>query len=163
MTVLQQIDKHFEEWVMITLLIGIGVVMLTQVVLRYVFVAPLSWAEEVCRYLFVWTAFLSIGYSFRSGRVLAVDALYSKFPEVVRKVVDVVGSVLTLGLFAFLFIRAIHIYGAIGRSGQVSSALEFPMKYVYLAAPVGLGLGVFRYAQSLVTKYRPSLRAEISA
>lgn len=162
MTFLQKIERYFEEGLMILLLFGIGIVMLLQVVLRYVFVAPLSWAEEVCRYLFVWTSFLSIGYCFRLGKVLAVDALYSKLPFKFRRVIDVVATILTFGLFAFFFYRSIHIVAAIDRSGQVSSALEVPMKYVYLAAPVGFGLGVIRYTQSAVQKYMSAYRKRSS-
>ena len=154
MTFLQKIDRHFEEAVMILLLIGIGVIMLLQVILRYVFVAPLSWAEEVCRYLFVWSAFMSIGYCFKLGKVLSVDALYSKFPGRIRTFIDILATLLTFGLFGFFFYRSIHIVSAIGRSGQVSSALELPMKYVYLAAPVGFGLGVLRYIQTTVQRYK---------
>ena len=139
---------------MILLLIGIGAIMLLQVILRYVFMAPLSWAEEVCRYLFVWSAFISIGYCFRLGKVLAVDALYSKFPLKIRGIIDILATLFTFGLFGFFFYRSIDIVGKIGRSGQVSSALELPMKYVYLAAPVGFGLGVFRYIQTTVLRYK---------
>ncbi len=154
MDVFHKIERHLEEGAMILLLIGIGVIMLLQVILRYVFMAPLSWAEEVCRYMFVWTAFLSIGYCFRLDKILAVDALYSKFPELPRRVIDVVAAIMTFGLFSFFFYRSIMIFMAIARTGQVSSALEIPMQFVYLAAPVGFGLGVVRYVQSKIIKYK---------
>jgi TRAP-type C4-dicarboxylate transport system permease small subunit len=156
----KKIDEHFEEYILSTLLMSIGIVMLIQVILRYVFKSPLSWAEEVCRYMFVWSAFMSIGYCFKKEKVLIVDALYVKFPKALKNIMDIISAILTLIFFSFLFIRSISIVQAIASSGQVSSALGIPMKYVYMAAPVGLGIGVLRYLQSIPNKIRRIKRGD---
>ena len=45
---------------------GIFLCVLAQVVFRYVFNAPLTWSEELARYLFIWCAFL--GWTIASRR-----------------------------------------------------------------------------------------------
>lgn len=154
---IKKLDEHFEEAIMIVLLAGILVVMFSHVIMRVVFNAPLSFAEEACRYMFVWTAFMSIGYAFKKGVVLIVDALYVKFTPPVKKVMDMVSFVLTLTLFGYLAYRSIFVLMDITKSGQVSPALGIPMQFVYLAAPVGFILGIFRYIQNLYAKRKKQM------
>lgn len=149
---IKKLDEHFEEAIMIILLAGILVVMFSHVLMRVLFNAPLSFAEEACRYMFVWTAFMSVGYAFKKGTVLVVDALYVKFSPSVKKVMDLVSFVLTLTLFFYLAYRSAFVLMDITKSGQVSPALGIPMQFVYLAAPVGFSLGIFRYVQTLYKK-----------
>jgi TRAP-type C4-dicarboxylate transport system permease small subunit len=149
---IKKIDERFEESVMVILLMAILVVMFSHVLMRVLFRAPLTWSEEACRYMFVWTAFMSVGYAFKKGCVLTVDALYAKFSAPVKKVMDVVALILTLGLFSLLAFRSLGVVSSIASSGQVSPALGIPMQFVYLAAPVGFTLGIFRYVQSLLKK-----------
>ena len=46
MRFLKWLDEHFEEYILSGLLVVISVVMMLQVIMRYVFNASLSWAEE---------------------------------------------------------------------------------------------------------------------
>ena len=43
------------------------VVTCLQVIYRYVLNDALIWAEEICRYLLVWTSFLAAGLAFRTA------------------------------------------------------------------------------------------------
>lgn len=46
-----------------------------QVVLRYLFNSPMTWIEEISRYLFVWIVFLGSALAFRTGVHIKVDVL----------------------------------------------------------------------------------------
>ena len=39
------------------LLVGFVILTLVQVIMRYVFKNPLSWSEQLARYMFIWTGF----------------------------------------------------------------------------------------------------------
>ena len=80
MKILRWLDEHFEEYVLSGLLVVISVVMMLQVIMRYVFNASLSWAEEASRYAFVWSALVSIGYSIKENSILKVDTLVEALP-----------------------------------------------------------------------------------
>ena len=54
------LDEYLEEVVMTILLILMAVIMGIQVLSRYAFGMSLSWSEEVTRYLFIWSAFISV-------------------------------------------------------------------------------------------------------
>ena len=57
--VLAFLDENLEEYIMAFLLGVISIVMMSQVIARYVFHHGFTWAEEVCRYCFVYSGLLS--------------------------------------------------------------------------------------------------------
>lgn len=150
MTVIKWIDQHLEEFILGVLLVLIACVMLLQVIMRYVVGASLSWAEEFCRYLFVWSSLLSIGYSIRKRTILRVDSLIEALPLSIKKAFKIATEVVVLVFFLYLFIKSIPVVDMILESGQVSPAMEIPMYFVYLSAVVGFLLAVIRTIQSLV-------------
>jgi TRAP-type C4-dicarboxylate transport system permease small subunit len=150
MKFIRKIEENFEEWIMV---VGIAVVMIIQVFMRYLFKSPIMWAEEACKYMFVWTSFLSLGYCFRRDMLLKVDILYSKISSGIKKVVDFISTILTLVFLGALFIRSLTVVGQIAASGQLSPSLGLPMQYIYAASSVGFFLGLLRYIQFIVRRY----------
>ena len=53
------LDNYLEEFFMVISLILMTVIMGIQVFSRYVLGSAPSWSEEITRYLFVWSGFLS--------------------------------------------------------------------------------------------------------
>ena len=60
MKILRWIDDYLEEYISLILLAIISCVMMIQIIMRYVFNSSLTWAEELCRYSFIWIAFLEL-------------------------------------------------------------------------------------------------------
>ncbi|MFQ9345378.1 MAG: TRAP transporter small permease [Coprococcus sp.] len=57
------LDNYLEEFFMVISLILMTVIMGIQVFSRYVLGSAPSWSEEITRYLFVWSGFLSVSYA----------------------------------------------------------------------------------------------------
>lgn len=150
MSVIRWIDQHLEEVILSIFLILIACVMMLQVIMRYVVGSSLSWAEEFCRYLFVWSSLLSIGYSIRKKTILRVDSLIEMFPFGLKRLFKIAVEIIVLVFFAYLFVKSIPVVNMIKESGQTSPAMEIPMYIVYLSAIVGFLLAVIRSVQSLL-------------
>jgi C4-dicarboxylate transporter DctM subunit len=107
----------------------------------------LSWAQELCIYMFIWMAKFGAAYGVRTGIHVGVDVLVNMVgPGERRKVV-----LLSL-LAGALFTGIVAMLGAVFVSdmyatGQQSNDLEAPMWIVYLAIPLGSGLMCFRFLQ----------------
>lgn len=106
-----------------------------------------SWAQELCIYMFVWMAKFGAAYGVRTGIHVGVDVALQQLAPGSRYRVILFG--LTCGA---LFTGTIAAFGAnfvhhIYNTGQVSNDLEVPMWMVYLAIPVGSGLMSFRFLQ----------------
>lgn len=107
----------------------------------------ISWAQELCIYMFVWMAKFGAAYGVRTGIHVGVDVLVLKLPPNGRR------ATILFGLFCgALFTGIIGTMGAkfvVGLAGtdQVSPDLEIPSWIVYLCIPLGSYLMCFRFLQ----------------
>jgi C4-dicarboxylate transporter DctQ subunit len=111
------------------------------------FAINLSWAQELCIYLFVWMAKFGAAYGVRTGIHVGVDVLINQLSPPWHRRMVLVG----LGAGA-LFTAIVGALGAvlvarIAQTEQVSADLELPMWIVYLAVPAGSFLMAFRFLQ----------------
>lgn len=141
------LEENLEEILMVILLVALSLVMMAQVIARYVFQAGFTWAEEFCRYCFVYSGMLSAGYCIRKGVGLRVDALYGFFPQIMKTVIDLAGKILVTAVYAYMAYGSI---GLIATTTSISTAIQLPMQYVYAAIPLGMGLGAIRGVQDLI-------------
>ena len=161
---LMRLLNRLEETI-ITLLIGAAtIIIFIAVVHRYAVGVPalydylididLSWAQELCIYLFVWMAKFGAAYGVRTGIHVGVDLLLNMLgPHSRRKVVlaGLIGGALFTAIILVLGSRFVwHIY----QFGQVSQDLEWPMWLIYLAVPLGTALMCFRFLQVAWHFYR---------
>ncbi len=107
----------------------------------------LTWAQEVCIYLFVWMAKFGAAYGVRTGIHVGVDILLNMLSPGKRY------PMILFGLLAgALFTAIVGTLGAefvwhISHTEQTSPDLEIPMWIVYLAIPLGSYLMCFRFLQ----------------
>jgi C4-dicarboxylate transporter DctQ subunit len=107
----------------------------------------LSWAQELCIYMFVWMAKFGAAYGVRTGIHVGVDVLVNQLQPRWRKVT------ILFGLFCgALFTAVIGTMGAkfvygLSQTDQVSPDLELPSWIVYLCIPLGSYLMCFRFIQ----------------
>lgn len=141
------LEENLEELLMVILLAAFSLVMFAQVIARNIFNHGFTWAEEVCRYLFVYSGMLSAGYCIRKGLGIRVDAVYNFFPKPVKIFIDLFSKVLTIVVYAYIAYKSI---GLLQTTTTISSAMQLPMKYVYASIPLGMGLGTIRGIQDLV-------------
>ncbi len=150
---------HLEEW-LITFLIGAAtLVIFVAVVHRYASGWPipvvqdwllslnLSWAQELCIYMFVWMAKFGAAYGVRTGIHVGVDVLINRLPGKIR------AAYVLFGLLAGAFFTGIiGTFGAdftweMAHTDATSPDLELPKWIVYLCIPLGSYLMCFRFLQ----------------
>lgn len=150
MKVIKWLDERFEEFIMVLLLTLISCVMMLQVIMRYGLNSSLSWAEELCRYAFIWSAFLSIGFSIKNKSILRVDTVVELMPGVIKTMMKIVAESIVTVFFVYLFYNSIAVTKAIRLSGQISPAIGIPMYLIYASAMVGFFLTIIRSIQSII-------------
>lgn len=124
-----------------SLLFGITILIFVQVIFRYILQNSISWSEELTRYMMIWAVFLASGYVLSKGGHANIDLLVSRFSPTMRTIVEK-GALLLIMAFSCLIIRYGFVLMRFGKR-QISSALEIPMNFVYLAIPIGGALLVF--------------------
>ena len=106
-----------------------------QVVFRYVVNHPLSWSEELARYVFVWASMLGASMGVKKKTHFCLDALLKMFPQTQRKIIEAVLYVIMSALLIILV-----YYGTQFSSElyvQTAPGLNITMAIPYAAIPVG--------------------------
>ena len=113
----------------------------------YLHLIDLTWAQELCIYMFVWMAKFGAAYGVRRGVHVGVDVLVNRLGLNPRKRVilfGLMGGALFTGVVAWL--GASFVYDQ-SQFDARSNDLEAPLWIVYLAIPLGSGLMCFRFLQ----------------
>jgi len=113
----------------------------------YLIQIHISWAQELCIYMFIWMAKFGAAYGVRTGIHVGVDVLINRLEGAWKK------SLVLFGLFGgALFTAIVGTMGAkfvieLMSTDQVSPDLEIPSWIVYLCIPLGSYLMCFRFLQ----------------
>ena len=111
------------------------------------FPIDLSWAQELCIYMFVWMAKFGAAYGVRTGIHVGVDVVVNMLRPSLRKVTILFG-LMCGALFTAIIgtMGAKFVYG-LSQTDQVTPDMELPSWLVYLCIPLGSYLMCFRFLQ----------------
>lgn len=151
---LRWLDENFEESAMVILLCGMTIVMGIQIFSRYLLGFSLSWSEELTRYFFIWSAFLSLGYCIKQGLSIKIDQFVKIFTNKEQSMIKIINYIIEIGLFLYLIPFAAMYLGSSVMGGQVSPALGLPMYFVHAAPLIGFSLAFVRIIQRLIREFR---------
>ena len=145
--ILHYLDEYLEEFLMVVFLIAMTLIMGIQVFSRYILGMSLSWSEEITRYLFIWSAFLSVSLCTRKCISIKIDQFIQLFPKRGKSLWKVLNLTVEFVFFVYLIPYSfIYLKNTI-ESGQVSPACGIPMYYVQAAPFVCFIITAFRIAQ----------------
>jgi len=121
-----------------TTMLAIVLIMIAQVLARYVFNASLIWAEELCRYLLIWQTFLFIGMAYQRGELVAVDVVPDMLGPRSRLALK---ALMAIPILIFLYLMAVNGYDYATRFGhQIVPAVDF----IWMSLTGhGIGLSIF--------------------
>ena len=152
-----RILDRLEEIIIATLIAAATLLIFVAVVHRYgtgiPFLYPyfiqlhISWAQELCIYMFVWMAKFGAAYGVRTGIHVGVDVLVNQLsPQFRRPVVLfslLCGALFTAAVGTMGLKFVIELYA----TDQVTADLEAPRWIVFSAIPAGSYLMCFRFLQ----------------
>ncbi len=150
MKVIRFLDDKLEELLLIGLLGTMVVIMEVQIFCRYVLNYSLSWSEELTRYLFIWSCFISISYCIKRWISIKVDQVIKMLPKKGYVIAQLLLNIMLFILFIYLTIHGYRFLIQAIESQQRSPALNLPMEYVQSAPFVGFVLAAFRSFQQII-------------
>jgi TRAP-type C4-dicarboxylate transport system permease small subunit len=122
-------------------------VLLLEVVSRYVFGSSLEWSDEIARILLVWITFTGAGMAIRERREIFVQTFRRKLSAKGKKYSQVFLDLLVLAFNLFLLFFGLRM---IQFSWDIQTeSLEIPFSFFYAAIPLGSVLSLFFLAKRL--------------
>ncbi|MBQ9155569.1 MAG: TRAP transporter small permease [Eubacterium sp.] len=152
--VIKWLDHNLEEFVLVLFLIAMTLIMGIQVFSRFVLRSSLSWTEELTRYLFIWSGFLSVSYCSKRCLSIKIEQFVAIFSRKTKAVLKVINHTFELMFFFYMIPFAFSYMMSAVRSGQVSPACSIPMYYVQAAPLVSFVLVAFRILQRWIIEFR---------
>ncbi len=121
--------------ILIILLSAMVVIMLYNVVCRYIFSDAKSWAEELTLYLSIFSIMLGLGIASRSDSHLQVDFLTRLYKPKMRCFMAALWSIVTIIIMAIFATYSISLM--VNHATARSVTLPITMREVYVAFPLG--------------------------
>lgn len=127
--------RRSTEIVVMALMAILVAIVVASVLFRYVLLSPLTWSEEVGRYLMIWLGFLAASLAVRQGLHVGVDfVVKSVRPGLavwLRRLAHGATAVFLLIVMGYGFVLVVNLWE------QWSPVLIIRMTWPYLAIPVG--------------------------
>lgn len=137
-----------EEWVAVILAVAMIAVIFAQVISRTFLGTPLSWSEELGRYMFVWLSFLGASIALYYGSHLGIDTIVQMIPKKARNFMILITHILVLMLLYVMLNEGMTLVAKTAM--QKSAAMRIPMSYAYAAIPVSAILMIFHTVVKIV-------------
>lgn len=118
------------------------------VVLRYGFAAPTTWAGELACFMMVYVVFLGLGFALQNGAHVSVDLFLEWANERTQWILRLLGGIIVVVFGVILtWQTSVVAYDSFRYNWVSSSMMAMPLKYIYFAGPLGSSLftltGVF--------------------
>ena len=151
MKIVSFIDKHLEEVLCAVLLAVMTIAIFLQIVLRLLGL-PLSWTEEIGRYMFIWLIYIGCASAIRKRKHISVELLDLFLKERGKFVLNIISNVVFL---IFAVILTYYSFSVVQRvSTQLSPAIRMPMSIPYSSVLVGGALLVVRLIQDTIARFK---------
>ncbi len=132
---------------LVTIIMGVLVInVLWQVASRFLLGDPSSFTDELAGYLLIWVGLLGAAYATGQKQHLAIDLLSAKLSEKGKKLQTLfINIIIAVFALVVLVIGGGNLVFITFYLGQISSALQIPVGYVYVVLPLS-GLFIIYYA-----------------
>jgi len=147
---MRAVKKFFDQFYEICAILafsGMLMAVLAEIFFRYMFSMSLTWAEELARFLGIWSVFLGSAILTKKGIHLSIDLVFRGLSGNAKLLFDLFTDFLTSLFCTGLFWGSVIMLKK--SSNIMSPAIQLSTSYFYLALFVGV-LGMLIYLVSRV-------------
>ena len=132
------------------LIIGFSGLLLTNVVLRYGFSAPLYYAQETAIYILIWMSFLAIAATIARKEMISLTFAVDLLPTRLRLVVDIVVQLAIIAIMLILLRVSWVWLNSPAVQFERALTLGQPKRYFYAVVPIFCALASFHSFANLL-------------
>lgn len=122
--------------ILLALMLGVmSILIILQVISRFVINLPLTWSEELSRYLMIYIVFLGASLAMRHNKLISIELLPETLTGNKRKFVIILVMIISIIFFAILFLQGIDMLPLVQM--QSSPGLQLSMAIPYASIPIG--------------------------
>lgn len=111
------------------------ILMVYQVILRYIFSASNSWSEELIRYLFIFSTMIAASIAVRRNSHLQIDIFINRLSERLKKIFTIVSTLAGIVFLCMLFVYCLELCAHAAKN--ISPGVGISMAVPYACMPMG--------------------------
>ena len=132
-----------EKIVLAFLMVSLSAIFListTEVFRRYIIGRSFVWADELCRYILAYIAFLGGSLAYKNNGLVRLDLVQNRLGAKGKLLFSLVTNTIVLVVGILLLIRGFQVTFSPVLLRQLSMGLKIPMATMYAAIPIGFAL-----------------------
>lgn len=140
-----EVSNIIAKWICVVTCILLIIDVVIEVLMRFVFVKPMVYGEQLACYLMIWMSMVAASLALRQGGHMALDIIQKKVPEKVRLILIFASNLLVMFFLVLMTYYGFKHCWAV-RLQKSPVVFNISMAIPYLAIPVG---GVFMIIQHI--------------
>ena len=141
------LDVHFEDALCGVLLVGIMIMLMAQVVVRFAFGHGLTFSEELCRFSFLYLVYFAASLAASKNLHIRVTAQLKLLPKLGQMLLLLTTDIIWLVFCIIVVNVGTDFIISMSDRPMVSGALMLDMRYVYAAVPIAFTLQAVRLVE----------------
>lgn len=130
------IFNKYLGYLLAIILAVMSILIFWQVVSRHFFGTPLSWSEELARFLMIYLIMIGSALATKDGGMISVDVLLERFESSrLKPYIITVAQIISIIFFVVLFIYGYQF--AMNSFNQIAPGSQISMGWIYLSIPIG--------------------------
>ncbi|GEM_PF-190459 len=142
------IDQYFEAVVTGITLIAMAFLVFAQVVMRYVFHAPMSWSDEIAVYCMIWSVYLSASWAVKERAHIRMFNLIMISPQPLSQWLIYFSDAVWFAFSIFIGWQGILLDYSLWQQKYESPVLGIDQKWPYMVVAFGFAMMTVRLAQT---------------
>lgn len=149
------VNNELPRWFAMTAYSYLALIILFEVIRRYMFNASSPWGEMTARYAFVYLAYIAAAEAIRLRKHIQIDLIIKKLSKRIRLIFDLYIDLLTTGLALLVIYYSVQVIKIQWQVDIVMEAADINMAFAHIALPIGWGLIILRISQIWMQRCRP--------
>lgn len=134
-------------------LVGVVGITIVNVIFRYLFNAPILWAEEVSLAFYVWLVFIGASSTLKRNGHIGIDYFVEKLPKGMKVLTKAVRNIIIYFVFIYVFIYlGIKLTAQAGL--KITPALGISYQWIDVAVPIGGILLVIHFTRKMIQSFQ---------
>lgn len=132
-------------------LIYCAVIIVVQVVMRYVFGTGIVWSEAIARYTIIWSIMLMGSVLIKDDDLIRADFFDTMLPKAFLKVRDIIYQIFIFAIFCLLVYFG-YKFALNGQSLDITYT-KISVFWAYIAVPAGAALMALQFLFNVIIKF----------
>lgn len=148
--VLRALDADAERWAMLVFYAFCTIVIVQEVVRRFVLNYSSAWGEEAARYAFIYLGWIGAAYAVRERAHIRFDIVLQRLGPRAKALLFIFTELATMAFACIALYWSLHTIGTLLKFDATTPVLRVNKAWFEAAVPIGFALVIFRSAQGIV-------------